>query len=97
MSGVLDYPVAVFAISLVSLLLSARVGALVADRLRPVREDEWDDLNLMSNASLTLLALIIGFSFSMAVTRYDLRKSNESEEAKRDRHGISAGRSATFG
>jgi hypothetical protein len=32
------------------------------------------------NASLTLLALIIGFSFSMAVTRYDQRKANEQAE-----------------
>jgi hypothetical protein len=30
---------------------------------------------------LTLLALIIGFSFSMAVGRYDLRKANEATEA----------------
>jgi hypothetical protein len=28
---------------------------------------------------LTLLALIIGFSFSMAVTRYDQRKNTEQE------------------
>jgi hypothetical protein len=30
---------------------------------------------------LTLLALIIGFSFSMAVSRYDQRKSYEEAEA----------------
>ena len=35
----------------------------------------------MINASLTLLALIIGFSFSMAVSRYDQRKNYEEEEA----------------
>jgi hypothetical protein len=32
-------------------------------------------------ATLTLLALIIGFSFSMATSRYDLRKSYEEAEA----------------
>jgi len=32
-------------------------------------------------ASLTLLALIIGFSFSMAVSRYDQRKNYEEAEA----------------
>jgi hypothetical protein len=30
---------------------------------------------------LTLLVLLIGFSFSMAVNRYDQRKSYEAEEA----------------
>jgi hypothetical protein len=32
-------------------------------------------------ASLTLPALIIGFSFSMAVTRYEQRKNYEEAEA----------------
>jgi len=32
-------------------------------------------------ATLTLLGLIIGFTFSMAVSRYALRKSREAEEA----------------
>jgi len=32
-------------------------------------------------ATLTLLGLIIGFTFSMAVTRYDQRKTLEEEEA----------------
>ena len=32
-------------------------------------------------AALTLLGLIIGFSFSMATGRYDLRKSYEEAEA----------------
>src|SRR5208282_5602357 len=36
---------------------------------------------LVLAASLTLLGLIIGFSFSMAVTRYDQRKNYEEAEA----------------
>jgi hypothetical protein len=63
------------------LWLSARIGAFIAGRLRPVTEHERDDLNLVNNAGLTLLALIIGFSFSMAVSRYELRKDYEEEEA----------------
>lgn len=35
----------------------------------------------MQAATLTLLALIIGFSFSMATARYDLRKNYEEAEA----------------
>lgn len=50
-------------------------------KLRPVHEDEREDLDLVVNAGLTLLALIIGFSFSMALGRYDQRKNYEEEEA----------------
>ena len=35
----------------------------------------------MIGATLTLLGLIIGFTFSMALTRYDLRKNYEEAEA----------------
>jgi hypothetical protein len=36
---------------------------------------------LWSHSTLTLLALVIGFSFSMAVSRYDQRKNCEEAEA----------------
>jgi hypothetical protein len=42
---------------------------------------EREDLDIVQTAILTLLALIIGFSFSMAVSRYDLRKTYEEAEA----------------
>lgn len=70
----------VFASSLVALWGSVQIG-IVVRRLRPVHDDEKDDLSLVLNASLTLMALIIGFSFSMAVSRYDQRKNYEEEEA----------------
>ena len=35
----------------------------------------------MQAATLTLLGLIIGFSFSMAIGRYDLRRTYEEAEA----------------
>jgi hypothetical protein len=38
-------------------------------------------LDLIRNATLTLLAVIVGFSLSMAVNRYDLRKALEEGEA----------------
>jgi hypothetical protein len=44
-------------------------------------EAERKDLDIALTATFTLLALIIGFSFSMAITRYDLRKSYEQAEA----------------
>jgi len=56
------------------------MGAVIR-RKRPMPDDEKDDFALVINASLTLLALIIGFTFSMAVSRYDQRKDYEEEEA----------------
>ena len=39
------------------------------------------DFDIILTATLTLLGLIIGFSFSMAISRYDQRKNYEEEEA----------------
>src|SRR6516165_3004743 len=80
MEGMMNYPVPVFALSLVVLWLSAQTGAYF-HRRRRTEEAEHEDLGVVLAATLTLLGLIIGFSFSMAVTRYDLRKSYEAEEA----------------
>ena len=44
-------------------------------------EDERSDFGVILAATLTLLGLIIGFSFSMATGRYDLRKTYEEAEA----------------
>ena len=81
MARILDYPLAVFALSLIVLWVAVQVGAFVRKRLLALPDDEKDDFSLVLNASLTLLALIIGFTFSMAVTRYDQRKDYEEEEA----------------
>jgi hypothetical protein len=40
-----------------------------------------EDFDVILTATLTLLGLIIGFSFSMAISRYDQRKNYEEEEA----------------
>jgi hypothetical protein len=71
----------VFAVSLPALYVAVRIGWLIAAKLLPVKENEREDLNLLISACLTLLALIIGFSFSMALSRYDERKNYEEEEA----------------
>src|SRR5690349_18316930 len=81
MATVVNYPIVAFLLSLIVLWLSAQLGASVRRRLRPVDEDEWKDLNTVLAATLTLLGLIIAFSFSMAISRYDQRKNLESEEA----------------
>lgn len=76
----LSYPRIFFLFSLLLLWLSAQMGAYLRRR-RPLKDDERDDFNVVEAATLTLLGLIIGFSFSMATTRYDLRKNYEEAEA----------------
>ena len=44
-------------------------------------EDIHRDFDVVLAATLTLLGLIIGFSFSMAISRYDQRKNLEEAEA----------------
>jgi len=65
----------------VVLWVSIQIGTFVGQKLRPLPEDEREDFGIVINATLTLLALIIGFSFSMAVSRYDQRKNYEEAEA----------------
>jgi hypothetical protein len=61
--------------------LSAQAGVFVRKKLRPVEEDERKDWATLEAATLTLLGMIIAFSFSMAISRYDQRKNYEAEEA----------------
>ena len=75
-----NYPVLFSLLLLVIMWLAAQAGAVLRRR-RPLQDAERDDFGLVEGATLTLLALIIGFSFSMATTRYDLRKNYEESEA----------------
>jgi hypothetical protein len=81
MVNVVDHPVIVLVLSFFVLWLSARVGASFLGRWRKLEEDLREDHGIILAASLTLLGLIIGFSFSMAVSRYDQRKNLEEAEA----------------
>lgn len=74
-------PFPTFAFFFVALWLSAHIGAYYRRRHQNLREGEREDAGIILTATLTLLGLIIGFSFSMAVTRYDQRKNYEEEEA----------------
>jgi hypothetical protein len=79
---VLDYPVLILALSLLIFWLSALAGASVSKRRHSAEtEADHEDFTLIVGATLTLLGLIIGFTFSMAMTRYDQRKNYEEEEA----------------
>jgi hypothetical protein len=78
---VTDYPLLVFVASFLLMCLSARVGAKFLPKDRQFYEEIAGDFSIVLGATLTLLGLIIGFSFSMAVSRYDQRKNLEEEEA----------------
>jgi hypothetical protein len=76
----LNHPRIFFLCSWLVLWFAAQVGAVLRRR-RPLKDDEREDFNVVQTATLTLLGLIIGFSFSMAISRYDQRKNYEEAEA----------------
>jgi hypothetical protein len=80
MITVTDSPFLVLGISLLALCLGTWAGAEVLGRYAPTHE-VLEDFRIVLAACLTLLGLLIGFSFSMAISRYDLRKSYEAAEA----------------
>jgi hypothetical protein len=77
----MNFPLLVFALSFVVLSLAAGVGDILRSRVYPLVEEERDDFGIIVGATLTLLGLLIGFSFSMAINRYDQRKNYEEAEA----------------
>lgn len=81
MNDITAHPYVVFAISIVLLWFSAQVGVQFGKRRQDQPKDERDDFSTILAAALTLLVLIIGFSFSMAISRYDERKNLEEAEA----------------
>jgi len=81
MGNISDFPLVILALSFVGLWLSAQIGGSLQKKLLPLQEDEWKDLDTVLAATLTLLGLIIAFSFSAAVDRYNQRKRCEAEEA----------------
>jgi hypothetical protein len=81
MKSIMNFPLLVFTFSFVAFWLSALAGAFFRKSLRPLEEDEREDFGVLQTAILTLLGLLIGFTFSMAVSRYEQRKNYEEAEA----------------
>lgn len=81
MTFLVNRPWMLFFVTVIVLWISCRVGAALRSRRGPVPEAARGDFGIVLGAILTLLGLIIGFTFSMATTRYDLRKNLEEEEA----------------
>ena len=76
-----EFPLLIFVISFFGLWLSVTLGAVIRVRQGPLEKDERNDFNVIQGATLTLLGLIVGFSFSMALSRYDQRRNYEQVEA----------------
>jgi len=81
MSAILDHPYLLFLVTVVAQWGAACAGDAIRRRFTAPAEDKRVDFDLVRAATLTLLGLIIGFTFQMAVTRYDQRKTYEREEA----------------
>jgi hypothetical protein len=81
MAAFVGHPGSLFVVLIVLLIGAVAFGAYVLRRVAPLPEEDREDFNLVQTATLTLLALLVGFSLSMAVGRYDQRKNLEESEA----------------
>jgi hypothetical protein len=72
-----DHPFPFFAVWFFALWFSARCGAYLRRMPKQLEDAEREDVGVILGATLALLGLIIGFSFSMATGRYDQRKNYE--------------------
>ncbi|HZZ12958.1 MAG TPA: hypothetical protein VFE79_19920 [Paraburkholderia sp.] len=81
MELLVSHPIIFFVVSLIFMGSSAWIGFSVLRRVWPLDDESRDHFGVVQSATLTLLALVLGFSLSMAVGRYDQRKNYEEEEA----------------
>jgi len=81
-SYLLDHPVPLFLALVVPLLLAAGLGIRWSLWLRErVDQETRSGLSTIHGAMLGLLGLMLGFTFAMALSRYDLRRQLVVEEA----------------
>src|SRR6201999_4207837 len=76
-----NFPTAIFVVSFLLLWLASWGGGQLGQRQYNLKEEMLPDFSVVLGATLTLLGLIIGFSYSMATARYDQRKTYEEAEA----------------
>jgi hypothetical protein len=81
MSGFVDRPLFFFGVLFVVFAGAIVFGASVLRRWVKLSSEEREDFSIVQTSTLTLLALLIGFTLSMAVNRYDQRKNLEENEA----------------
>lgn len=77
----LDYPLFILVASFSLFWLAAWIGSSLRKTNSELGKEYHEEFMFVLGGTLTLLALIIGFTFSMAVNRYDQRKNYEEQEA----------------
>jgi len=82
MNQIVRYPLLVFALGLAALWRSAQIGRYFRKRRRDPEEAEREDFGVVVAATLTLLALIIGFTAS-ALGQFAARAVTASSNAPR--------------
>jgi hypothetical protein len=81
MNVVMDHPLLLFVLSFLMMWLSSRFGATALRNWVKLEPGARKDFNTILATTLTLNGLIIGFTFSMAIGRYEQRKNYEEAEA----------------
>ena len=81
MANLLRQPFFLLIVTFVALWAAAQIGLAFRKRHHGFADEDTEDFTFIVGATLTLLGLIIGFTFSMAVSRYDQRKNFEEQEA----------------
>jgi protein-S-isoprenylcysteine O-methyltransferase Ste14 len=81
MASVLRHPYFLLLATFCALWAAARIGLAFRKKHHSPDEEDTEDFTFIVGATLTLLGLIIGFTFSMAVSRYDQRMNFEEQEA----------------
>lgn len=76
-----NFPVIVLVVSFILLWLSGWMGTSFRKKKHLQDDAAGADAGLVLGATLTILGLIIGFTFSMAISRYEQRKNYEEAEA----------------
>ena len=90
-----NYPFAILVLSFGGLWLCAKCGTIAQRMQRNLDEEDRKDLNTVAAATLTQLGLIIAFTFSTAVSRYEFGSNHlrvgliPTEVAERARHLLS--------
>ncbi|HUE44441.1 MAG TPA: hypothetical protein VMP12_12780 [Candidatus Sulfotelmatobacter sp.] len=81
MANLLRQPFFLLVVTFCALWAAARIGLAFRKKHHGIADQDTEDFTFIVGATLTLLGLIIGFTFSMSVSRYDQRMSFEEQEA----------------
>jgi hypothetical protein len=81
MANLLRQPFFLLIVGFCALWAAAHIGLTFRKKHHGPDDDDTQDFTFIVGATLTLLGLIIGFTFSMAVSRYDQRMNFEEQEA----------------